>query len=377
MPRRISEADAVQAMVERGTRPVEPFPGTQKPWRCVCMTCGEESWPRYNDVVSKGTGVCNQICRAKKIAAKLTRDGAEAIAVMRSHGWEPLDDYPGAGKPWRSRCLECGVIKPKKLSHVQRGDGGCTNCAGRDITDEVAREVMLAAELEPLIEFPGGLWPWLSRCLRCGHVGSPCYSKVRMRGHQCWSCRSSAIADALRLSSQEAIASMLERQLEPLDPYPGSMAPWRSRCMICDTVLEPGPTLHSIRSGQGGCATCAQRGINPTKSGYLYLVVHEEYKALKWGIANIEQRLNQHLSQGWCLLACWDFELVRDAWEIERQIKSWVRGQGFPFAVSAELMKYRGHTETVLIDDVSSEEMRDYVTYLTGRAPGVSAFLAR
>src|ERR1700733_15404652 len=119
MPREIAEADAVKAMLKRGTQPIEPFPGTQKPWRCQCLTCGEESSPRYNDVVNKGTGACKRTCRSKKISAKLTRDGAEAFATMQSNGGEPTGDYPGAGKPWPSRCLECGIIKPKRLSHVQ------------------------------------------------------------------------------------------------------------------------------------------------------------------------------------------------------------------------------------------------------------------
>jgi hypothetical protein len=195
-----------------------------------------------------------------------------------------------------------------------------------------------------------------------------------MRGHQCYSCRSVALSNALRLTGEEAAASMLERQLEPLESYPGGVEiPWRSRCMLCDTILDPGPTLHNIRSGQGGCPTCAERGINPAKPGYLYLVEHDEHAALKWGIANIEQRIVQHVSQGWRLVARWDFELTRDAWEIERQVKSWVRSQGFPSALSADQMKYRGHTETVLTEDVSFTKIRDYIVRLAGHESTVSA----
>ena len=210
MARKILEADAVKAMLERGTQPLDPFPGTQKPWRCRCLTCGEESSPRYNDVVNKGTGACNGTCRSKKIAAKLTRDASAATAIMISNGWEPIGDYPGAGKPWPSTCRECGVIKHKRLSQVQVGAAGCTNCAGRDIDDESARKVMLDAGLEPLVEYPGGLRPWLSRCMICGYMGSPCYSKVKIRGHQCYSCRSANLSRALRLTDEEAAASMLE-----------------------------------------------------------------------------------------------------------------------------------------------------------------------
>jgi hypothetical protein len=161
---------------------------------------------------------------------------------------------------------------------------------------------------------------------------------------------------------------MLAAHLEPLDAYPGNVeAAWRCRCLICDTVLEPGPTLHNIRAGQGGCPTCAERGINPIKPGYLYLVVHNDHEALKWGIANMEQRVIQHTSQGWHIVARWDFEYTRDAWAIEREVKAWIRGRGIPAALGPEQMKYRGHTETALLSDISIEEVRDHIVGLAGR----------
>lgn len=373
MPGKVTEDEAVKAMLDRGTRPLEPYPGTQQPWRCQCLTCGAESRPRYNDVVNKGTGVCNKTCRSRKIAAKLTRDAAEAAAVMLEQGWNPLEDYPGAGKRWSCRCVHCGAIKPKRLSHVQKGLCGCTNCAGRDITDESARQLMRKADLEPLIEYPKSLQPWLCRCMRCGHLGTPTYAKVRARGHQCWRCRSDKVADALRLDEQEAIASMVAKALDPLVPYPGSTElPWKARCMNCETVLDPGPTLHNIRGAQRGCPACAERGINPARPGYLYLVVNNDHQALKWGIANIEQRLTQHVSQGWDLVARWDFELTGDAWAFERQIKIWVRGQGIPKALRADQMKYRGHTETAFVADVGIQAIQRYIESLVGRSPDSS-----
>jgi hypothetical protein len=57
--------------------------------------------------------------------------------------------------------------------------------------------------------------------------------------------------------------------------------------------------------------------------------------------------------------------------EFERQVKSWVRNQGFPAAVSAAQMKYRGHTETVLTNDVSIMELQGYIVSLVGRQPQV------
>jgi hypothetical protein len=288
---------------------------------------------------------------------------------MLENGWETLEAYPGAGKPWLSRCVHCGARYPKMLSHVQDGLAGCRTCSGRDVTDEAARQVMRASSLEPLVPYPGSLEPWLCRCMRCEHVGRPTYAKVRQRGHQCWSCRSDRLSEALRLDSNEAVASMVEADLEPLVPYPGSGIPWKARCRRCETILDPGPTLHNIRNGQGGCGVCAIRGIDPTKPGYLYVVIHEQLHVLKWGIANLDYRLTQHEMQGWRLAARWDFAEVRDAWNFERQAKTWVRSKGIPRALSANEMKYGGHTETAYVSDLDPGELIAYLRQLIGDRP--------
>jgi len=35
-------------------------------------------------------------------------DREAAASFMLEHGLEPLEQYPGAGKQWRCRCLACG-----------------------------------------------------------------------------------------------------------------------------------------------------------------------------------------------------------------------------------------------------------------------------
>lgn len=106
-------------MRARGAEPLVPFPGTQKPWRCRCLVCGGESSPRYNDVINKGSGVCRGACRSRKISDGLRRDATEAVVVMRAWGWEPMEHYPGAGKQWSCRCMQCGSVYPKN-SHTCR-----------------------------------------------------------------------------------------------------------------------------------------------------------------------------------------------------------------------------------------------------------------
>jgi hypothetical protein len=363
MPRRVTEADAVALMRERGAEPLVPFPGTQKPWRCRCSVCGGESSPRYNDVVNKGTGVCRGACRSRKISHGNRRDATQVAVVMRAWGWEPLEDYPGAGKQWNCRCMQCGGTFPKKLAHVQMDRGACRHCLGVLVTPESAREVMLQADLEPLVEYPGSQKPWLSRCLRTGHVGRPTYSHVKARGHQCWQCRGENIAMALSFTSEQASAIMHDAGLEVLVAYPGSMKPWEARCLGCGSLVSP--SLHNIRSRQGGCTKCAVRGIDLTKPGYLYLVRHDGHRALKVGIANISERLRQHTSLGWQVVGRWEADIVQDAREIEREVLSWFKKLGIPFALERGEMKYRGYTETASLDQVEITRVEAFIDLLS------------
>ena len=349
-------------MRERGAEPLVPFPGTQQPWRCRCLTCGGESSPRYNDVANKGTGVCSGACRSRKISDGNRRDAMEAVAVMRLWGWEPLEDYPGAGRRWNCRCIQCENVFPKRLAQVQMGNGACKHCLGVLVTPESAREVMLKADLEPLVEYPGSQRPWLSRCLRTSHVGRPTYSHVKARGHQCWKCRGEDIATALSFNPEQASGLMQDAGLEVLVAYPGSMKPWKARCLGCSSIVNP--SLHSVRNGQGGCTKCAVRGIDLTKPGYLYLVRHDGHRALKVGIANINERLRQHTSLGWQVVGRWDASATQDAREIEREVLRWFKQLGIPFALERNEMRYRGYTETASLDHVDIQRVDAFIALL-------------
>jgi hypothetical protein len=44
-------------MEAAGVTPLDPYPGSDEPWRCECQTCGQEVTPRY-DSIQKGQGGC-------------------------------------------------------------------------------------------------------------------------------------------------------------------------------------------------------------------------------------------------------------------------------------------------------------------------------
>ena len=47
---KISHDDAAAVMLATGRQPLEAYPGSHEPWRCRCITCGQESTPTYMNV---------------------------------------------------------------------------------------------------------------------------------------------------------------------------------------------------------------------------------------------------------------------------------------------------------------------------------------
>ncbi|MEQ1698910.1 MAG: hypothetical protein ABMA25_02320 [Ilumatobacteraceae bacterium] len=59
-------------------------------------------------------------------------DAAEAEAVMRLAGFDPLGAYPGAAKPWPCICVTCRRKVSPQYQSVRRG-GGCRFCASHGL----------------------------------------------------------------------------------------------------------------------------------------------------------------------------------------------------------------------------------------------------
>lgn len=313
MPRgvRVLAEDALALMRVAGWEPLEPYPGgTTKPWSCRCTTCGAIREPSYQ-TAKKGHGCSNcsgvgplspahaearllewgarplepftrvdvawkaecLVCH-REINVLLERKNKDFMAciycsggkiapdaaavAMRAAGWEPLTPFPGAGDPWPSRCLTCGNESRPRYSHLKRGTG-CSHCAGNAAyTDAEATAVMREHGLEPLSPYPGNSnTPWPARCVTCASTVSPRFYTVNKRGGGCSECGKRA----RRISGDAAEAFMNEHGWEPLEPYPGSDTPWRSRCLTCGDTRSP--TYSAIRNG-GGCGTCSGNGpMNP------------------------------------------------------------------------------------------------------------------
>lgn len=358
MPLRVHPEAAFALWREHQLTPLTPFKRANDPWPSTCDICSDHVVPRYNDVRRGQSNGCGGTCRSQRIAQALRLDADASIAELLHWGWQPLTPYPGAGRAWPARCVACGSEYMKRLSHVRAGTAGCRSCSGLHVTDDAARNLMRAHGLEPdpRLPYPGAGVPWPSRCLRCGHdVTAATYAKVKHTGRsRCPVCWEAERGEALRLQPQEAAERMEQLRWRPLDPYPGKVdIPWRALCLECGQAAEP--TLHNVRANGRSCATCAQRGIDWPGPGLLYLVVHDEWRVLKVGIANSRARVLQHLSQAWRSERIWKFGTARQARTVELAILTWMRSAGVQTAVAAAAMPYRGWTETARLADVSAD----------------------
>jgi recombinational DNA repair protein (RecF pathway) len=184
-------------MVENGLWPLEPYPGALKPWQCRCMRCGDVVSPRYN-AIQQGQGGCQRCAQEARADACRTPE-AETVSIMRAAGLQPLEPYRNGNTPWRSRCLDCGQEVTSTLHNIKSGHGGCVFCVERAVLPAEAHAVMRAAGLEPLTSYAGAHVPWPCRCLRCRRPVSPIYKNVK-NGHGCWYCNKNTPAPEIAVA---------------------------------------------------------------------------------------------------------------------------------------------------------------------------------
>ena len=69
------------------------------------------------------------------------------------------------------------------------------------------------------------------------------------KGHSCRHCAAKRRSlDKFLASRAKAYAEIASIGLEPLEPYPGTLVPWKSRCLTCGTFVNP--SVGNIRAGR-------------------------------------------------------------------------------------------------------------------------------
>ena len=359
---------ATEIMLANRLRPLEPYKKNDAKWLCECIRCGERVTPTLHSV-SSGQGGCI-FCGRNDAAEKRKTPEVEAISKMKKHGYEPLENFVGVSQPWKSRHLECGEIVRPRLASLKSGNGGCKSCgykAAADknrFTEEEAVKIMKSIGLRPLESYTNVFTKWKCEHLPCGSVVYPQLQKIQNGQRGCRKCGFIQSAAKNRRDEGSVVLEMLAADLQPLAPYEGTEAKWKCRCLKCGKVVFP--RHHSVLAGQGGCKYCAKKGMDFSAPGYVYLVVHHEFDALKVGIGGIEKRIKDHTDQGWVLVKRWNFITGHKASLAEEKTLKHLRNdKGLKHYLSKQEMPQAGHTETFSLDEVSITYVRDYLDRIT------------
>ena len=317
MGKKLDPTLAEQLMLESELKPIAPYPGSGKPWKCICLSCNRTVHPSL-DSIRQGRGGCIECGKVKSGAKRRKVEGSEiklqllkysitssselklldseydfnckvcnnefsftlrhlikmfpkpcpycsgrrvspqqANKVMQDADLLPLVPYPGNNNPWVSKCLKCGNTVSPRYAGIKSGRGGCGFCAGNKVDPIEALRVMNEIKLSPLVPFPGGEEPWLCLCLRCKNEVTPKFTNARISKLGCLWCAKQ------KVDPKQVFNAMLKVNLQPLDPYPGSSSKWKSLCLICGETVFPRWSV--IQKGGNGCKNCKGRNISRAK----------------------------------------------------------------------------------------------------------------
>jgi len=255
---KVDPKDAEAIMLNAGLKPLEPFKSATAKWRCLHIACGEIVSPQYSQIQG-GQGGCLNCGRKRTVEAQRIPK-AKAVAMMLGANLRPLEEFNEAKKPWKCECLKCGKIVSPTFSAIQNGQGGCKYCSRRFVDGEDAIELMINAGFEPLEPYKGAGKPWQSRCVKCGLVSTPTFANVQ-NGSGCTVCKNAEKINPRTLSQQEAVEIMINANMKPLVPYEGTKVQWKSRCLVCKKTTYP--VLGNVLAGHKACAYCTGHKVDP------------------------------------------------------------------------------------------------------------------
>ena len=284
-------------MLAAQLRPLDPYPGVNKPWRSECLRCGDEGRPSLGHI-RQGIGGCRRCGRAQTTLKQLG-DPEKAAAEMLAAGLRPLDPYQGFNKPWPCVCLRCGDEVRPTLGTIRQRQSGC---------------------------------------LRCGYAST---------------------GAKLRENPAKAAADMEAAEYTPLEEYPGGSAVlWR--CIHRPCGREVMARLNVIRRGRSCCAACATYGFDVTAPAIVYVLHDPKLGVVKVGItAATSDRVASFVKLGFAVVGTLAFEVGQQARNVEQAVLRHVRTQlGLMHALTeADMGRVGGWTETFGVKQLPAEEL--------------------
>lgn len=403
--RRVDPIEAIKLMEDAGYKPLEPFKGTSRNWKCECKNCGTIVTPRYTNI-KQGWGGC-------KKCAKLLVDPSDAMQLFERNNLKPLSSYPGSHKPWPSICLNCNRVVKPRFSDVKIGKSkGCKFCSGNSVDEKDARTFMESKGFSSNLPFPGANRRWKGICKKCLNEITPIYSAVKFGQGVCKYCARKGI------SERDALALLKKSSLKPLERY--TKAGNKILCLCLRCKKEVRVRIYGLIQGESGCAFCAGVRVDPNDAerlmrkagfipqenfpgakarwlclcekckklvkpaysnvlqgsrciycnrdsgswnsdepGFLYLIENKVLNSFKVGITHSlnhkKGRLAEHIRNGWQLLNSFAFQKGIDAFEVEQEILDFFKEEGLEPFLRSEDLPQGGWTETVDASEIDAE----------------------
>lgn len=354
-PKKLTEEQAGQIMLDAGLKPLVPYKNTKEPWQSLCLKCGKVTYPVLGNV--KNTKISCVYCSGHKV------DPSDATRVMKKAKLEPLEPFKNGYAKWKCRCMKCSAIVKPTYASINQGQGGCRPCGVKEggkknkLSETEAKKVMLEAKLKPLEKYVKSDAPWKCRCLVCLKIVYPTHSNINSGHTGCLYCAGQ------KVDEQDAIALMRKNGLEPLEPYIDSKKPWKSLHIKCGNIVFP--PYNTIQNRGGGCSTCADYGLTYSTPAYLYIMHHEEYQSIKIGISNNDatpNRVRSHENRGWKLYKVFNFATGQIAEDIENEVLNWLRSdKGIGIHLTKDMMKQGGYSETIDANEITLLEIDQYL----------------
>lgn len=198
----VDAEEAKKLFIERGLIPQEKFPGSNKPWRAIHAQCGREVFIKYAYVLDGSSG-CRD-CANNYVNPEL------ALEVYRNANLEPLEPYPGASRGWRSIHTICGKEVNPRYGYVRRFQSGCKYCAGKAITAEDAVSILESKGFKPIEDYPGSQVPWRMLHIKCGTEVNPRLNSLQHSSGAGEGCRN--CADSTFNYSEPAVIYLMTHQ---------------------------------------------------------------------------------------------------------------------------------------------------------------------
>ena len=248
--------------------------------------------------------------------------------ARQANGWNPSDVLYSTKKKFDWICPLNHLFSASVNSRTGKDKTGCPYCTNRKVltgfNDLETLFSTIAAEAngwDPSKILPGSKQKLLWRC-SLGHdfFATPS-SRTSTRNSGCPYCDGKQVwlgFNDLRTCFPSVAEEADGWDTEKVVSKSTRILPW-----ICPEGHRWNAAVYNRTSNSTGCPVCAERGFNPDKEAWFYLMARDGEQQI--GITNyLDKRMRYHATKGWKMVEVvgpFAGNLVLDA---ERQIKRWL-----------------------------------------------------